>query len=77
MLQTKIFDSENKPSEKEKQEIITFLFDNLEQYGDPKKDIEKCMDYSLKNFTSFGGFTIVLKSENTIKGASIINQTGM
>ena len=35
------------------------------------------MDYSLKNFTSFGGFTIVLKSENTIKGASIINQTGM
>ena len=77
MLQTIIFDLDNKPNALEKLEVVEFLYDNLEQYGDPKKDIQKAIDYSLKNFNSFGGFTIVLKSENIIKGAAVINQTGM
>lgn len=77
MLQTKIFDQKNKPNTLDKQEVVEFLYDNLEQYGDPKKDIKKAIDYSLENFKSFGGFTIVIKNEDTIKGAAVINQTGM
>ncbi|WP_372744480.1 GNAT family N-acetyltransferase [Lutibacter sp.] len=78
MLQTIIFHPNNKPNSSEKMEIVEFLFSNLEQYGDPKNQIEKAIDYSLKNFTSFGGFTIVIKNEdNIIKGAAVINQTGM
>jgi GNAT superfamily N-acetyltransferase len=77
MIKTKIFDPLNKPSKLEKKEIIDFLYDNLEQYGDPKKDIQKAIEYSTKEFTAFGGFTMVLKDNNKIVGATVINETGM
>ena len=77
MIDTKIFDSLNKPSELEKQQIVDFLHDGLEQYGDPKKDILKAIDYSIKEFTSFGGFTMVIQENQKIVGATIINTTGM
>ena len=77
MIETKIFDSLNKPSELEKKEIVDFLFDNLEQYGDAKKDIQKAIEYSTKEFTSFGGFTMLIEDNNEIVGTVVINETGM
>lgn len=77
MIETKIFDAVSQPSDSEKKEIVDFLFDNLEQYGDPKKDIQKAIDYSTKEIISFGGFTMLLKDEGKIKGAVVVNQTGM
>lgn len=77
MIRTKIFDSLNKPSELEKTEIVDFLHDNLEQYGDPKKDIQKAIEYSTKEITSFGGFTMLITDDNNIVGVTVINQTGM
>jgi ribosomal-protein-alanine N-acetyltransferase len=77
MIETHIFNAENKPGELEKKEIVDFLFDNLEQYGDPKKDIQKAIDYAIKEFVSFGGFTMILQENKTIKAAVVVNQTGM
>ena len=77
MLKTTIFDTNNKPGEFEKREVIDFLFENLEQYGDPKNHIRKAIDYSTKEFDSFGGFTMLLQEEDKIKGAVVINRTGM
>jgi len=77
MLNTKIFDTNNKPTESEKQTIVNFLFENLEQYGDPKNQIEKAIDYSLKEIESFGGFTMLLHDDEKLKGVVVINQTGM
>lgn len=77
MISTKTFDALNKPSELEKNKIVDFLYDNLEQYGDPKKDIQKAIDYSIKEFTSFGGFTMLIEDNTKIIGATIINTTGM
>lgn len=77
MITTKIFDAVNKPSELEKKQTIDFLFDNLGQYGDPKKDIQKAIDYSTKEFGSYGGFTMLLLDDNKIKGVVVMNQTGM
>ena len=77
MLTTTIFDTNNKPGEPEKREVIDFLFDNLEQYGDPKDHIRKAIDYSTKEFDSFGGFTMLLQEEDKIMGAVVINRTGM
>ncbi|MFC2120139.1 GNAT family N-acetyltransferase [Bacteroidota bacterium] len=77
MFQTKVFNTTNKPNLKEKESVIDFLFDNLQEYGDPKSDIEKCIDYALKETTSFGGFIIVSYLENEISGVVVINQTGM
>ncbi|MBK5195642.1 MAG: GNAT family N-acetyltransferase, partial [Proteiniphilum sp.] len=56
---------------------IDFLFENLEQFGDPKNHIEKAIDYSTKEFDSFGGFTMLLQEEDKIMGAVVINRTGM
>lgn len=77
MVQIKVFNAENKPNLKEKEDLIDFLFDNLQEYGDPKSDIEKAVDYALKEITSFGGFILVSYLENEISGVVVINQTGM
>jgi ribosomal-protein-alanine N-acetyltransferase len=77
MIKTKIFDAVNKPSSSEKKEIIDFLHTHLQEYGDSKKDIEKAIDYSLKQFMSFGGFTLLLIEDNKIVGVTVINKTGM
>jgi len=77
MITTNIFNVDNKPSELEKKEVVNFLFDNLEEYGDSKNDIQKAIDYSTKEITSFGGFTMLLIEDNLIKGAVVVNHTGM
>ena len=77
MLKTKIYNAVNKPSELEKKEVVDFLYDNLQEYGDPKKHILKAIDYSTKEFSSFGGFTLLLKDNTAIKGALVMNRTGM
>lgn len=77
MIKTKTFDAVNKPSSSEKKEIIDFLHTHLQEYGDSKKDIEKAIDYSIKQFMSFGGFTLLLIEDNKIVGVTVINKTGM
>ncbi len=77
MVKTKIFNEQNKPSESEKSEVVDFLFDNLQEYGDPKHQIERAIDYSTKEFTSFGGFTMLLIEEEEIRAAVVVNKTGM
>lgn len=77
MISTKIFDATDKPGEEEQKEIVNFLYDNLEEYGDHKKDIQRAIEYSIKDFTSFGGFTMLIKDKHEIVGATVINETGM
>jgi ribosomal-protein-alanine N-acetyltransferase len=77
MIQTKVFNTTNKPSLREKEDLIDFLFANLQEYGDPKSDIEKAVSYALKETTSFGGFVLVSYLENEISGVVVVNQTGM
>lgn len=77
MIETQVFNEYAKPTEKEKKEIIDFLFDNLDQFGDSQEDIEKAIDYSLKNYQSFGGFILVSRDKKDIAGVVVVNQTGM
>ena len=77
MFQTKMFNPVNKPGTIEKKEMIDFLYHNLENYGDPKADIEKCIEYALKETPSFGGFVLVSYDGPTITGVVVVNQTGM
>ncbi len=77
MIQTKVFNTINKPNRTEKENLIDFLFNNLQEYGDPKADIEKAINYALKETESFGGFALVSYFEDEISGAVIVNQTGM
>ena len=74
----KIYNANNKPNDSEKQEIINFLFEHLEQYGDKKDDIAKCLDYAVKDqITAQGGFVLELKNKEGLQGITIVNETGM
>ncbi|WLD24483.1 GNAT family N-acetyltransferase [Flavobacterium dauae] len=77
MLKIKTYSQENKPDQYERENILNFLFKHLEQYGDPKQDIEKCLKYALKESPSFGGFILTAVQEEKIVGAVIVNETGM
>ncbi|TSA23361.1 N-acetyltransferase [bacterium] len=77
MIQTKVFNPTNKPNLEEKERLIDFLFNNLQEYGDPRADIERAVNYALKESTSFGGFIIVSFLENEMSGVVVVNQTGM
>ncbi len=61
----------------QKNEIADFLFVHLDQYGDAKEDIMKCLDYSLSSFGHQGGFVVLARESGKIKGAVVVNQTGM
>lgn len=75
--ETHVFNSEQKPNINQKNEIADFLFNNLDEFGDAREDILKCINYSVKDFASFGGFTITGRKDNKIICAVVVNETGM
>jgi len=73
------YSNDNRTNSNEKQEIIQFLFQHLEQYGDPEKDISDAVNYSLGLDDKPGGIIITARDENTdqLVGAVVVNKTGM
>jgi ribosomal-protein-alanine N-acetyltransferase len=61
----------------QKNEIADFLSVHLGQYGDPKEDIMKCLDYALDQSMHAGGFVVMARENGKILGALIMNKTGM
>lgn len=55
--------------------IASFLERHLDQFGDRKADILKCLDYALD--PARGGFAIVAVAEDEPVGAVVVNRTGM
>lgn len=77
MIETRMFDTSKKPDPSEKNEIINFLYTHLENFGDPREDIEKAVDYAIKEIPSFGGFILTSYKDASISGVVVVNQTGM
>lgn len=59
------------------QQIRDFLFEHLDQYGDKKEDIMKCINYALNIGITPGGFVVVGYESGKIVGAVVVNKTGM
>lgn len=77
MLHIKVFNPATKPTSIEKDEIVQFLFDHLDEFGDDKEDILKCVDYAVKDVSSFGGHILIGSVNDVIASIVIINKTGM
>lgn len=79
MITINTYSEKNKAAANIRQEVVNFLFESLEQYGDPKEDIKKCIDYAFGENNKPGGMVITaIDSESDkIAGAVIINKTGM
>ncbi len=55
--------------------IASFLFQHLDQFGDKKELILKCLDYVFN--PDRGGFVVVAHEDGKIAGAVVVNETGM
>ncbi|TAJ14613.1 GNAT family N-acetyltransferase [Marinilabiliaceae bacterium JC017] len=77
MVELNVFTSIQKADSKEKQQIVNFLFEHLEQYGDPKSDIEKAIDYAFQERPSMGGYVLTARENGLIIGGVVVNKTGM
>lgn len=58
-------------------EILDFLFHHLDEYGDKREDIAKCMDYALSEAEGKGGAVLEARENGEVVGALILNNTGM
>lgn len=56
-----------------KEQVADFLFEHLEQYGDERAAILMCLDYVFEN----GGSITLAHEGDTLKGAVVLNDTGM
>ncbi|HLS30007.1 MAG TPA: GNAT family N-acetyltransferase [Flavobacteriaceae bacterium] len=74
-----LYNPNQKPTSAQREELVEFLFQQLEEYGDPKEDIIACLKFALKESEQgLGGFALTYKNEALeIVGATIINKTGM
>jgi GNAT superfamily N-acetyltransferase len=61
----------------EKQIITSFLYEHLDEYGDTKEDISRCIEYALNIGKHPGGVIITAVDGEKIVGATVINKTGM
>jgi ribosomal protein S18 acetylase RimI-like enzyme len=78
MLKFKIYKPDTKMNTLEKLNATEFLYKHLDEYGDKKEDIEKAIDFALKNTSSFGGFVLEGYNENNVVvGTVVVNRTGM
>lgn len=77
-MQYSVISAINSPTILQKDELANFLFTHLDEYGDPKEDIMKCLDYALSNYAHQGGFVVTARDDNNqLAGAVVMNQTGM
>ncbi len=72
-----IYTPGRKPDETTKNEIIDFLYEHLEQFGDPREQVALAVGYSLQEYESFGGLILLAKMDGKTVGAVVINRTGM
>lgn len=77
MIQYKTYKNGETLSTETENQILSFLFEHLDQYGDAEQDIQKAIDYVLKRKGRQGGLLLTATDEQKIIGAIVINQTGM
>ena len=61
----------------EKQRIIRFLHKHLDEFGDSESDIGKAIDYAMSSYPLAGGFILTAGEKDDIRGAVVMNKTGM
>ena len=78
MSNTSIYTSMDKPTFLQKDHIVEFLYQHLDQYGDPREYIERAVEYSISDHPGEGCFLLVEYDErDKVLGTVVINKTGM
>lgn len=77
MIQYNTYKNGERLSTQTEMQILHFLFEHLDQFGDAKQDIQKAIDYALKRNNRPGGLILTANDDQTIVGAVVLNETGM
>lgn len=77
MIHFSYYTPENLPEAEEEEDLVHFLFKELESYGDPEPYIQKAIDYALGRDSKLGGLVLVAKQGNKILSTVVVNKTGM
>jgi ribosomal-protein-alanine N-acetyltransferase len=78
MLEIKKITSDNEfDNSVTREKFVAFLYKHLGDFGDPKKDINKSIDYAFSGAEGKGGFLLAAYYENNLVGALVMNKTGM
>ncbi|REL29113.1 N-acetyltransferase [Rhodohalobacter sp. SW132] len=65
------------PTSFTRDDIADFLLDHLDQYGDTREAILKCIAYAFSDGPGQDGFVLLAHADNEILGTVIINKTNM
>ena len=77
MISIQKFDKNQNFINGKQEEVNEFLFKSLQEYGDPKSDINDAINYSLGMENSPGGFVLVANDGEKVVGSVVVNRTGM
>jgi len=77
MLDIKMVHTPQELEKLDREQFVNFMFDSLGQFGDPKKDINKCIDYAFSKEETAGGFLVAGYENDQLIGGVIMNRTGM
>ena len=78
MMQIKKWDEKSPMTTQNFEEINQFLYEYLQEYGDPKADIAKAMRYALNETDrQTDGFVLTAYDDDALVGVTVINETGM
>jgi GNAT superfamily N-acetyltransferase len=59
----------------EKEGIINFLEENLENYLDSRENVSRAIEYALSKFPHQGGFVLIARKNDSIIGVTVVNRT--
>lgn len=76
-LDFKIFTPADPLTSVQTEEVASFLYHHLDQYGDQKEDILKAIAYSMQIPDTPGGYVLVCRDQSDIMGSVVVNKTGM
>jgi [ribosomal protein S18]-alanine N-acetyltransferase len=57
--------------------LIDFLHTHLDQFGDTREAIGKCIDFAFGLNGGLGGFALTAEDEGELVGVLVMNRTGM
>ncbi len=77
MITIKKFDKNHKLSSIQQSAVNEFLYKSLQEYGDPKEDINAAIEYALGDHNLPGGFVLTANDGEKITGSVVVNVTGM
>jgi [ribosomal protein S18]-alanine N-acetyltransferase len=72
-----IYSEDQNPTNFSRQKIADFLYENLDEFGDEKEAILKCIAYAYGDKPGQDGFVLLAHNKGEILGAVIINDTNM